>query len=301
RFKDIRQVVFDKTGTLTTGELKIQHWEARKISPELFQSVVLGLEHFSTHPISKSILKQWSGIAALELNSVVETKGLGLKGIDKEGREWQLGSGKITQGNETPLTDFDLHLLLNGEWVGGIRLEDEVRSDAEAAVNLLHQQGYKTVLLSGDRSQKVTDLGKSLGIQEIYAEQSPKEKMNHLEQLVQQSPTVMVGDGINDAPALAKADIGVSLSDASQIALQSSNVVLNGTKLMHLPMAIKLGKFTYQTIKQNLFWAFFYNVLAIPLAAMGYLSPIWAAIIMAFSDVILIFNSLRLNYRKINR
>jgi Cu+-exporting ATPase len=159
---------------------------------------------------------------------------------------------------------------------------------------------FKTVLLSGDRKSKVETLSQAIGIDIYFAEQSPSQKMDHLESLLKTASTAMVGDGINDAPALAKADIGISLSDATKVAIQSANVILSNNKLSSLPKAIKLGRFTYQTIKQNLFWAFFYNVLAIPLAAMGYLSPIWAALVMAFSDVILVLNSLRLNFRKID-
>lgn len=300
KFKDIRQVVFDKTGTLTNGDLQLKDWKVVAISEVTFQSVIVGLEHYSTHPIATSIRKQWAAITPMELSSVTETKGIGLKGVDMEGNQWELGSSKILQQPDPAATVFDLHLLRNGSWVGGIQLRDELREDAVATINTLHQQGYTTVMLSGDRKEKVLDLAAQLGMSSAMAEQSPEQKMEQLEILLQQAPTIMVGDGINDAPALAKADIGVSLSDASQVAMQSAQVVLTGNQLGHLPKAIKLGKFTYQTIKQNLFWAFFYNILAIPLAAMGYLSPIWAAIAMAFSDVILVLNSLRLNFRKID-
>lgn len=299
KFKDIRQIVFDKTGTLTNGQLMVKQWRALGISDELFRAVVVALEKFSVHPISTSILQQWAQVVPYDMESVKETKGIGLRGTDKEGNQWQLGSFKILKEPQDELATYDLHLLRNNEWVGGIQLADELRTDAAQAIRTLQEQGYKTILLSGDRRDKAEEIAQQLGITEVLAEQSPAQKMEHLETLLRQAPTVMVGDGINDAPALAKADIGVSLSDASQVAMQSANVVLSGQQLSHLPKAIRLGKFTYQTIKQNLFWAFFYNVLAIPLAAMGYLSPIWAAVIMAFSDVILVLNSLRLNFRKI--
>lgn len=299
RFKDIKQIVFDKTGTLTTGELKISSFETDKISDDELKSVVVSLEYYSSHPIARSILKSWGAAAKVPLHSVKETKGEGIEGKDADNNTWQLGSFKILNGN-TSNHAFDLHLLKNGNWVGGLNIEDELRPEAANTIKALHAIGYKTILLSGDHKTKVEAVGKEVGIDTVIAEQSPAQKMDELERLIQLAPTAMVGDGINDSPALAKADIGISLSDATKVAMQSANVILSNNHLSSLPKAIKLGRFTYQTIKQNLFWAFFYNVLAIPLAAMGYLSPIWAAIVMAFSDVILVLNSLRLNFRKID-
>jgi Cu+-exporting ATPase len=244
-------------------------------------------------------LKSWSAAAKVPLHSVKETKGEGMEGKDADNNAWQLGSFKILNGNANSRS-FDLHLLKNGEWAGGLNIEDELRPEAANTIKILHDIGYKTILLSGDRKVKVEAVGKEIGIDTVIAEQTPAQKMDELERLIKLAPTAMVGDGINDSPALAKADVGISLSDATKVAMQSANVILSNNHLSSLPKAIKLGRFTYQTIKQNLFWAFFYNVLAIPLAAMGYLSPIWAAIVMAFSDVILVLNSLRLNFRKID-
>jgi len=300
QFKDIRQVVFDKTGTLTTGALTISSFKAEGISEAEMKAVVLGLEHYSSHPVAKSILRSWKGIAEMPMLDVTETKGSGMSGTDAAGNRWQLGSFRLLQAEEQTLHPYDLHLLRNGSWVGGLNMEDELRDDAVQTLKSLHDAGYKTILLSGDRQSKAAAVAASLGIDTVIAEQSPAQKMDELERLLTLAPTAMVGDGINDSPALAKADIGVSLSDASKVAMQSANVILSNNHLSSLPKAIKLGRFTYQTIKQNLFWAFFYNVAAIPLAAMGYLSPIWAALVMALSDVILVLNSLRLNFRKID-
>lgn len=139
----------------------------------------------------------------------------------------------------------------------------------------------------------------ALGIENIYAEKSPEEKLKIVEQLNNEQPTAMVGDGINDAPALAKASIGISMSDASQIATQTAQVVLMNKGIQHLPLALGLGKYTFTTIKENLFWAFLYNVVAIPIAILGLLQPGFAALAMGFSDVVLAINSIRLNYRKV--
>lgn len=300
KFKDIKQIVFDKTGTLTTGILRISNYNTSNISDEEFKAAITGLEHYSAHPIAKSVLQEWGqGGQRIEMMQVTETKGEGLSGKDSSGNTWQLGSFKILNGNKAT-GSYDIHLLKNDRWVGGLNIEDELRQDAVTTISALHEEQFTTILLSGDRREKVAAIGKATGIDTVIAEQSPAQKMEQLDKLQQVAPTAMVGDGINDAPALAKATIGISLSDATKVAMQSANVILSNNQLSSLPKAIKLGRYTYQTIKQNLFWAFFYNVLAIPLAAMGYLSPVWAAIVMAFSDVILVLNSLRLNFRKID-
>ena len=147
-----------------------------------------------------------------------------------------------------------------------------------------------------ERCKKVAD---AVGIDQVFAQQKPEEKLVVIEQLNKANPTAMVGDGINDAPALAKATIGISMSDASQLAMQTAQVVLMNKGIQHLPLALGLGKHTFATIKLNLFWAFIYNVVAIPIAAVGLLHPGVAALAMGFSDVVLAINSIRLNYRKV--
>jgi Cu+-exporting ATPase len=164
----------------------------------------------------------------------------------------------------------------------------------------LHKRNIRTILLSGDRQAKTRAIADTLGIQEVFAEQTPEQKLQTIETLTGQAPTVMVGDGINDAPALAKATIGISMSEASQLAMQSASVVLMNSGLQKLPMALGLGRHTYLTIKQNLFWAFAYNILAIPVAALGFLSPTFAALVMGLSDVVLGANSVRLFVKKLD-
>ena len=159
--------------------------------------------------------------------------------------------------------------------------------------------GFRTILLSGDKKEKTEALAASLGIKEVFAEHSPEQKNKKLEELMAIAPTAMVGDGINDAPALARATVGISLSESTQIAIQSANIILSNNQLSTLPKAIRLGIYTEQTIKQNLFWAFIYNIVAIPVAAAGNLTPTWGAGIMALSDVVLVINSLRLGVRNI--
>lgn len=298
QLKTIRQVVFDKTGTLTTGDLKIASFEAVSISPADFKNIVASLEQHSSHPIAKSISQQWKQEETIRWENVEEVKGKGMQGTDNKGDVWKLGSARWNASTEA-LLGGDLYLTKNGDYAGCIILEDDLRHDAAAAVKSLHDRGIVTVLLSGDRQEKTSAIAKKLGIDTVYAEKSPEQKHDILQELMKNAPTAMVGDGINDAPALALATVGISLSTASQIAMQSASVVLTGGKLSTLPQALRLGKLTDSTIKQNLFWAFIYNIIAIPFAAMGYLSPIWGAGLMALSDVVLILNSLRLRYRNL--
>lgn len=297
KIKDIQQFVFDKTGTLTTGKLLIDQYHTT-LDPKEFQQIIVSMEQFSSHPIAKSICKEWSTTNPIDFSSTEEIKGIGMKAIDHLQNEWQLGSYRLLK-NRTEEKRHDFYLLKNGMLVGWIDMKDELRADAKSVISQLKNRGYSTILLSGDRKEKCESIAAELGIEQVYSEQMPEEKMKKLESLMQQAKTAMIGDGINDAPALAKATIGISLSDASQIAMQSSQVILLKNNLALLPQAIFLGKHTFLTIQQNLFWAFFYNIVAIPVAATGYLTPTWGAGIMALSDIVLILNSLRLRYKKI--
>ena len=150
-----------------------------------------------------------------------------------------------------------------------------------------------------ERVAKCQSLAAQLGIDEVIAEQTPEQKLKKITELNAIIPTAMVGDGINDAPALAKATVGISMSDASQIAMQSAQVVLMNHGLKKMPMALGLGKHTYITIKENLFWAFAYNIVAIPVAAFGFLTPAFGALVMGLSDVVLAINSGRLFVKRV--
>jgi Cu+-exporting ATPase len=297
KIKDIQQFVFDKTGTLTTGKLLIDKYHTT-LDEKAFQQIIVSMEQFSSHPIAKSICKEWSSTNPIVFSSTEEIKGIGIKAVDLSQNEWQLGSYRLLK-DQTEEKRHDFYLLKNGMLVGWIDMKDELRVDAKTVISQLKNRGYSTILLSGDRKEKCESIAAELGIDQVFSEQLPEEKMKKLESLMQQAKTAMIGDGINDAPALAKATIGISLSDASQIAMQSSQVILLKNNLALLPQAIFLGKHTFLTIQQNLFWAFFYNIVAIPVAATGYLTPTWGAGIMALSDIVLILNSLRLRYKKI--
>ena len=301
-FKDIKQVVFDKTGTLTTGHFDLANFKVQEgLSEENFKMIAYSLEKYSNHPIAKCISAHWKTTEALKLQKIEEVKGMGIKAIDKEGNIYWAGSFK-TLGTTKAEDGHNVYIQKNDQLLGWIDVNDQIRLEAKEIIDTLHKQGVHTVLLSGDRKEKCAQVGKALGIQEIIAEQSPADKLEKLDALTKISPTAMVGDGINDAPALAKATIGISLSNASHIAIQSAQVILMNQGLKNLPMALGLGRRTYETIKENLIWAFSYNIIAIPVAALGLLGswgPTYGALIMGLSDVILAINSLRLFKKKL--
>lgn len=303
-FKDIKQVVFDKTGTLTTGKFTVDKWQITgdSISEEDFKRIVFSLEKYSNHPLAKTLVSEWKTKDEIRWKQIEEAKGKGLTATDKEGNTYAIGSYKIAE-TLTKEDDHNIYVIKNNRLLGWIDLKDELRPEAKEVVRFLHKKNIKTILLSGDRYQKTKQLADSLDIEEVIAEQTPEQKLQKIAALTSQVPTVMVGDGINDAPALAKATIGISMSEASQLAMQSASVVLMNSGLQKLPTALGLGKHTYLTIKQNLFWAFAYNIVAIPVAAIGLLGhygPTYGALIMALSDVVLAVNSVRLFVKKVD-
>jgi Cu+-exporting ATPase len=306
-FKDIRQVVFDKTGTLTTGEFAIRDWGTHpdaSLTPGQFQQIAFSLEKYSNHPIARSIVREWRSVMTpnaspdLRWQKVEEIKGTGMRAQTKTGDVYRAGSYKVASA----LTSDDTHnvyITRNDHLLGWIDVRDTLRPEAASVIQWLHAKGIRTILLSGDRLDTCRQLAAAVGIEEVLAEHTPEQKLEAITRLNATAPTAMVGDGINDAPALAKATIGMSMSDASQLALQTADVVLMDRGLRHLPTALGLGRHTYATIRQNLFWAFFYNVVAIPVAAVGWLVPALAALVMGFSDVVLAINSVRLYVKKV--
>ncbi|HYV91241.1 MAG TPA: cation-translocating P-type ATPase [Chitinophagales bacterium] len=322
-FASVKTIVFDKTGTLTSGKFKIQNLKTIGISEEELRTILASVEKFSSHPIAKSISQELSDTRILSMKNVSELKGVSIKAIDEEGNAYEVGSVKILGRDSDSFADTSLSKgtyrvpgeifgkvdLVQRNWnvfvnknerlVGMANVKDEIRAEAKPMIAFLKSSGIKTVMLSGDKMENCKEVAEALGIDEFHAEKLPQEKLSIIEQLRKQGTVAMVGDGVNDAPPLAAATVGVSLSNATQVAIDSAQIILLHNDLMLLPEAINISKHTLATIKQNLFWAFFYNTLAIPIAAVGFLKPIVAALSMAFSDVIVIGNSLRLRTKKL--
>ena len=297
-FKNIKQIVFDKTGTLTTGSFKLAKFDTNGLNENEWKTILYSLEKYSNHPIAQCISSTFKTKEEIRWKNIEEVKGVGMKGEDKDGNIYWAGSYKIAK-TLTEASNHNVYLLKNDQLMGWIDVEDELRPEAKEVIDYLKSKKLKTILLSGDRKEKCDHIASILGIDDDFAEQSPEEKLIKISALNAATPTAMVGDGINDAPSLAKATIGISLGEASQLAIQSAQVVLMHAGLKKLPTALGLGKHTYITIKQNLFWAFFYNIIAIPIAAFGYLTPTFGALVMGLSDVVLAINSVRLFFKKV--
>ena len=283
-FKKIKQIVFDKTGTLTTGNE--------------FKSIVYSLEKYSNPPIANCMVKAWNTASLIRWKKAAEIKGVGVKGEDADGNIYEAGAKKL-MSVENDSESHNIYVLKNKQLIGWIDVKDEIRPEAAGIIQWCQENNINTIMLTGDLKSKAEKTASAIGITNIYAEQSPAQKLAIIDKLNQDLPTAMVGDGINDAPALAKATIGISISEASQLAVQHADVILMNQGLTNLPEALGLGRHTFLTIKQNLFWAFAYNIVAIPVAAAGFLTPTFSALAMGFSDIILAVISLHLFIKKV--
>jgi len=292
----IKNIVFDKTGTLTTGKFEVSDFTILEGDVEEIKNIIYNIEMHSSHPIAKSLCNAFKNHSTpLELSEIKEIKGESISAKIKED-SYQIGSSKIYKSDQK----HDLYVLKNNNLIATLNITDQLKTNTTEVLNTIHNRGYNSVLLSGDKKEKCNSVATTLGITKVFSEQLPQDKISQIELLNKVENTAMLGDGINDAPALAKASIGISLGNATQVAIQTADVVLlNNEDLDQLPKALAVGKHTLLTIKQNLFWAFAYNLVAIPIAVSGLLNPMWGALFMAFSDVIVIGNSIRLRYKKI--
>jgi P-type Cu+ transporter len=189
---------------------------------------------------------------------------------------------------------------MNNALMAEIMMSDNLKPEAAEIIRFFKQRHINPIIISGDKQDNTARVAAELGVKDFLAEQLPADKLREISQLTAKETTAMVGDGINDAPALSAATVGISLSNASQSAIQSAQIVLLNGKLERLREAMNISRHTLLTIRQNLFWAFSYNIVAIPLAAFGFLNPMWGALFMAFSDIVVIGNSIRLKTKKID-
>ncbi|MCG9881258.1 MAG: cadmium-translocating P-type ATPase [Bacteroidia bacterium] len=299
-FAKSKKIVFDKTGTLSTGHFAFSNFWFEPNSEAELRNLMVSLERRSSHPIAKAFVSEFSAWehTPIEFKKVHEEKGAGMQAEDIHGNVWRFGSARWLQA---PERNSDLLLSKNGKIVAGVSLIDEIKPGAKELISYFNKQELNSVVLSGDSLKKVESLSKELGVKEYYAQKLPQEKLEQITEWQKQESVVMVGDGVNDAPALSKVSVGVSFVKGSDIAIQAANVVLMREDIAALSEAHIISRQTYKTIKQNLFWAFFYNILCIPLAAAGYMHPMLGALSMAFSDVIVIGNSLLLGIKKVNK
>lgn len=310
--KDISEVVFDKTGTLTEGKPQVTDIlpVGNRTEAELL-AIASALEKASEHPLAEAVLKavQQRGIAIPSAKNVQAVVGAGIEG-DVEGKQCFLGSMEAVQkrirgGEKIRYTAVD-HLrdqgktvigtVQDGQLMGWIAVRDNPKADAAEAMALLKDRGIKTVLLTGDHERTAQAIAKELGVEEVIARVSPMEKA---EQIIRRqkagSHVAFVGDGLNDAPALAQADVGIAMGTGTDVAIATGQIVLMGGSPIKAVEALELSKKTFKAIKQNLFWAFIYNSIGIPLAAFGFLHPVFASAAMALSSVSVLSNSLRIS------
>jgi Cu+-exporting ATPase len=294
----VNSFVFDKTGTLTEN-LVVESEKLNNIADKnLLINIIYTLEQKSSHPIAKALVAYYKDLnpETIELKEVNEIKGEGISAIDDLGNTYFVGKKYIAVDNDQKA---NVYIYKNDCLIGSLTLADRIKKDASFAIKKLISYNLGLHILSGDSTNKVKILSEQLNIPSYYAEQTPQDKLKKLDALQKNNLVAYVGDGINDAPALSKAHVGIALSDATQIALSSAQIVINHKELNKVVEAYQLAKITLATIKQNLFWAFFYNIMAIPMAMSGYLTPTLAALVMGLSDVIVIGNSLRLKNLKL--
>lgn len=305
----VNRVVFDKTGTLTSGSPRVVHSQAQGIDHAEFMRLAGALQRGSEHPLAKAVLAVCTeqGLDVPEVSDSLSLSGRGIAGFVR-GRALALGNRRLL--DESGLQPGELAskaqaweaegrtlswLIEQGEAprvLGLLAFGDSLKPGAEQAIAALHARHISSHLLTGDNHGSAKAVADALGIDDVHAQMLPADKTATVAALKKDGVVAMVGDGINDAPALAAADIGIAMGGGTDVAMQAAGITLMRGDPRLVPAALEISRKTYAKIRQNLFWAFIYNLIGIPLAALGYLNPVMAGAAMALSSVSVVSNAL---------
>ena len=320
KLASVNTVVLDKTGTITRGKpefTSLQNFSGK--SDDEIISILAALEKKSEHPIAHAIVTYANekNLSLPSVNAFDALRGKGLKGVI-DGVEYFAGSAKLVEDLHITFDVVSLEketntgntpvLLADKEKVLALAMvADAIKPEAKEAVSRLHKMGIKVVMLTGDNKNTARHIAQQVGIDEVVAEVTPEDKLNTIKKFQSEGRIVaMAGDGVNDAPALAQADVGIAMATGTDVAIETAGIALLGGDISKLVKAITLSKITMRGIKQNLFWAFIYNIVGIPLAGglfypvFGWLlNPVFAGLAMAFSSVSVVGNSLRIKAKSL--
>ncbi len=300
--KEIRIIVFDKTGTITKGKPEVTDIFS-KVKESYLLDVAASVETLSEHPIARAIVAKAQLRKYLAVKKFNVLRGRGVEGyIGKKyiiiGNRRLMNENNISlKGYETQIEKYEsegkttMIVSENKKVIGVMGVSDAIKEDSVKAINYLRMRGYRTVMITGDNEKTAKTIANQAGITEVISNVLPEDKAKNVEQLQKQGMVAFVGDGVNDAPALKQSNVGIAMGTGTDIAIEAGDIVLTNGSLVGVVQAINLSKATFSKIKQNLFWAFAYNVIAIPAAVAGILHPVIAEAAMALSSITVIMNA----------
>lgn len=290
KLNEVKTIFFDKTGTLTTPNYQLEQMPAE------IQKVLYAVAKNSQHPLSQLVVKSLSHLKDIpQIKEVLEVSGKGIKGIIEK-KEVRLGSASFCGVSEDNFVETNVYLKY-GSKIMPLMITETLDVDTKTVLTSLKKKKYTLYLATGD-SKKLSEKIKILPFKQIFTKQTPEEKQNLVEREQKKGGVMMVGDGLNDSPALALADVSISFAKATGLAQATADVILCQKKLISIPFLLNKAKQTKNVVMQNFIFSILYNSIAVPLAMMGYLTPMWAAIFMSSSSLCVLLNALRLAYNK---